>query len=147
MIQNPLAAKILRRLQVSPYRRYNDCRNGGMQLQMEQMSGYLAARFIGAGVPGEGSQQFELIAEHCKRTNNDKLLIDTTGYTVKITFINRFYGAERLQIFMRYGLKIALVSRPEQIDPRKFLITVARNRGVNVETFTDFHAAEEWLLK
>jgi hypothetical protein len=50
-----------------------------IQLQMEQMPGYLAARFTGAGAPAEGSQQAELIAEHCKRTNNDKLLIDTTG--------------------------------------------------------------------
>jgi len=46
-----------------------------LQLQMEQMSDYLAARFTGAGVPEEASQQFELIAEHCKRTKNDKLLI------------------------------------------------------------------------
>jgi hypothetical protein len=41
-----------------------------IQLQMEQMPGYLAARFIGVGVRGEASQQFELIAEHCKLTNN-----------------------------------------------------------------------------
>jgi hypothetical protein len=43
------------------------------QIQMEQMPGYLAARFIGAGVPGEASLQFESIALHCKHTNNDKL--------------------------------------------------------------------------
>ena len=49
------------------------------QLQMEQMSGYLAARFIGIGLRGEASQQFELIAERCKLTHNDKLLIDTTS--------------------------------------------------------------------
>ena len=53
------------------------------QLQMEQMPGYLAARFIGAGEPGEAPQQFVSIAEHCKHTKNDKLLIDTTRYDVK----------------------------------------------------------------
>ncbi len=52
----------------------------GKPIQMEQMSGYLAARFIGVAAPGEGLQQFELIAEHCKLTNNDRLLIDGTGF-------------------------------------------------------------------
>jgi hypothetical protein len=44
------------------------------QLQMEQMPGYLAARFIGVGIPGEASRQFESIAEYCKRARDDKLL-------------------------------------------------------------------------
>jgi len=39
-----------------------------LQLQMEQKSGYLAARFIGAGEPEDVWRQFESIAEHCKRT-------------------------------------------------------------------------------
>ena len=118
-----------------------------MQLQMEQMSRYLAARFTGAGVPGEGSQRFEFIAEHCRRTKNDKLLIDTTGFEVKISTMDRFIVAEKLGVFARYKIKVAFVSRPEQIDPQKFAVLVARNRGVTVETFTDCQAAEEWLLK
>jgi hypothetical protein len=117
------------------------------QLQMEQMSGYLVARFIGTAMPGEVSQRFELIAEHCKRTNNDKLLIDTTGFNVKVTLVDRFLLGERLGIFARYKIKVVFVSRPEQLDPRKFAVMVAQNRGVDVDAFTDFQAAEEWLLK
>jgi hypothetical protein len=79
----------------------------GFQIQMEQMPGYLAAKFIGAGVPGEASEQFESIAEHCKRTKNDKLLIDTTGYDVKVSAIDRFLLGERLQVFVRHGIKVA----------------------------------------
>jgi len=119
----------------------------GFQLQMEQMSGYLAARFIGTAMPGEASQRFELIAEHCKRTNNDKLLIDTTGFNAKVTLVDRFLLGERLGIFARYRIKVVFVSRPEQLDPRKFAVMVAQNRGVKVETFTDLEAAEAWLLK
>jgi hypothetical protein len=117
------------------------------QLQMIQMHGYLAARFIGVGVPGEVSQQFESIAEHCKRTKNDKLLIDTTGYDVKVSFIDRFLFGERLLVFAHDRIKVAFFSRPEQIDPRKFGALVAQNRGASVDAFTDFQAAEEWLLK
>jgi hypothetical protein len=117
------------------------------QLQMEQMYGYLAARFIGEGVRGETSQKFGLIAEHCKLTNNNKLLIDTTRYHINISFADRLLLGETLGIFARYGIKVAFVSRPEQLDPQKFGVLVAQNRGVKVEAFTDFQAAEEWLLK
>src|SRR5215510_9661375 len=117
------------------------------QLHMEQMPGYRAASFTGMGPPGAAAQRFELIAEHCKRTKKDKLLIDTTGFEVKVSTVDRFHLGERLGIFARNKIKVAVVSRPEQIDPQKFGVLVAQNRGVSVETFTDFQAAEEWLLK
>jgi hypothetical protein len=117
------------------------------QLQFEQMSGYLTARFIGMGAPSEASAQFESIAEHCMRTENDKLLIDTTRYDVKVSVIDRFLFGGRLQAFARHRIKVAFVSRPEQLDRRKFGALVAQNRGVTVDAFTDFQAAEEWLLK
>jgi hypothetical protein len=50
-------------------------------------------------------------------------------------------------IFARHRIKVAFVGRPEQIDPGKFGVMVAQNRGVNVDAFTDLKAAEEWLLK
>jgi len=118
-----------------------------LQIQMKQMPGFLAARFTGMGAPVEVSQQFESIAEHCKRTMNNKLLIDTTGFDLKLSTLDRFHLGERAQIFARYGIKVALVGRPEQIDSRKFGVLVAENRGVTVDGFTDFQSAEEWLLK
>jgi len=111
------------------------------------MPGYLVARFIGVGVPGEASEQFGSIAEQCKRTKNDKLLIDTTEYDVKVSAFDRFLFGERLQAFARHRIKVAFVCRPEQPDPEKFGILVARNRGVCVDGFTDLCAAEEWLLR
>jgi dihydroxyacetone kinase len=114
---------------------------------MEQMPGYLAVRFIGVGEPGEASAQFEPIAEHCRRMNNDRLLIDTTGYEAKVYVADRFQMGERAQIFACCRIKVAFVCRPEQVDSKKFGRLVARNRGVSIDVFTDFQAAEEWLLK
>jgi hypothetical protein len=119
----------------------------GIQLQMEQMPGYLAARFTSAGEVEEVWRQYELIAEHCKRTKNTKLFIDTTGVEAKISITDRYRVGERLEIFAPHGIKIAFVSRPDQQDPKRFARQVARNRYVNIEVFTDFHAAEGWLLK
>jgi hypothetical protein len=115
-----------------------------IQLQMEQMPGYLAVWVTGVGAAEEGLQLTELITEYCKRTNKDKLLIDTTGLEVKVSLLDRFFLGE---IFARYGIKVAYVCRPEQFDSGRFAIVVGRNRGVDFEGFTDFRAAEEWLLK
>jgi hypothetical protein len=117
------------------------------QLQIEQMRGYLAARFIGVGEVGEVSKQFESIAEHCNLTKNDKLLIDSTRYDVKVSVTDRFFLGTSSLIFAVHRIKVAFVCRPEQLDPRKFGALVAQNRGVIVEVFTGFQAAEEWLLK
>ena len=119
----------------------------GLQLQMEQMPDYLAARFTGAGVTEDLWRQYELIVEHCERTKNTKLLIDTTGFDLIISTLDRFLLGDRNLIFSRYGIKVVFVGRPEQIDPKKFGEMVARNRWVNGRVFTDFNAAEEWLLK
>src|SRR5262245_24393622 len=96
------------------------------QLQMEQMPGYLAARFIGVGIPGEASEQFESIAEHCKRTKNDKLLIDSTRYNARFSTTDRFIFGERLLVFASHRIKVAFFSRPDQLDPGKFGLLVAR---------------------
>ena len=91
--------------------------------------------------------QFESIAEHCERTKNDKLLIDTTAFAVKISVTSGYFAGERAQIFSRNGIKVSTADSPEQLDLGKFSILVAQNRFVNVEAFTNFQAAEEWLLK
>src|SRR5262245_21451260 len=116
-------------------------------LQIEEMPGYLAARFTGAGAPGEASQQFELIAEQCRRAKSNKLLIDITGYAVKASLADRFYAGERFRIFARYGIQVAFVCTLDQVDPQRFGELAARNQGVNLRTFTDLPSAEEWLLK
>jgi hypothetical protein len=117
------------------------------QLQIEEMSGYLAARYIGQYTVKAAWGKFELIAEYCERASKDKLLIDFTRAQADIHFVDRYFLGERSQVFARHRLKVAVVATREQIDPQKFGELVARNRGVNVLVFTELQAAEEWLLK
>jgi hypothetical protein len=118
-----------------------------VQLKMEQMPGYLAARFIGSGVAEDVWRHFKLIAEHCKRAKGDKLLIDISEAVGKASVVEKYLAAEESRIFARYGIKVVFIETPERMDSRKFFLMAARNRGVNVEAFTDLQAAEEWLLK
>jgi hypothetical protein len=118
-----------------------------IELQIEEMPGHLAVRFIGSGVAEEVWRQFELIAEQCKRTNNNRLLIDITKARGSLSLIEKYLAAEESRVFARYGIKVVFIEIPERMDPRNFFLLAARNRGVDVEAFTDLRAAEEWLLK
>jgi hypothetical protein len=128
---------------------------GGMslELQTEEMPGHLAATFVSSGgfidsrVADAVWRQFDLVAEHCNRTKNDKVLIDTTRAEGKVSFVERFLLGEKTRVFAFHGIKVAFVDRPERIDPQKFGELVARNRGVDIRIFSDLQAAKEWLLK
>jgi hypothetical protein len=118
-----------------------------IQLQIEEMPDYLAAKFTGAGAAEEIWRQFELIAKHCKRANKNKLLLDSTETRGKTSLADRYRLGDEADIFMYYKLiKVAYVGRPEQLDPKRFGEMVARNRWVNVRVFTSVEDAEKWLM-
>ena len=116
-----------------------------LQLQIEEMPDYLAARFTGAGVAEEAWRRFELIAERCNRANKNKLLLDFTEAHIEGSLADRYFLGEQALIFVRYGLKVAGVGRPEQLDPQKLAEMVAQNRWVNLCGFTNVEDAEKWL--
>ena len=75
-----------------------------------------------------------------------KLLVNTsnlTGYeppslTARYFFVHNWARAAR-------DVRIALVTRPERIDPQRFGITVAANLGSIIEVFTSEEDALNWL--
>jgi hypothetical protein len=118
-----------------------------VKLQIEETLTHLTARFTGAGVAEEGCQEFELIAEHCKRANKNKLLLDITEVHANIFLADRYFFGEEMQIFAHYNLKVAVVCSLEQLDPQRFTEKVAQNRGVNLRVFKNVKDAEGWLSK
>jgi hypothetical protein len=42
---------------------------------------------------------------------------------------------------------VACLANPEVIDPQKFAVKVARNRGLEVDIFSERSEAEAWLLE
>src|SRR5215467_13947964 len=117
-----------------------------IQLQIEEMPGYLAARFTGVTMEAYG--QLELIAEHCNRASKNKLLLDFTNTHGELSLAERYWLGDKAETFMFHDLiKVAVVGRPEQLDWEKFGELVARNRAVTARVFTIAEDAEEWLLK
>lgn len=89
-----------------------------------------------------------MIAEHCRRANKNKLLLDFTGAYTKASLADRYFIGEKAEIFTRYKLiKVAVAVRPERLDPQRFGEMAMRNRRVNARVFTNIEDAEEWLLE
>ena len=118
-----------------------------VQLQIDEMPGYLKARFIGAGATEEVERQFESLAEKCKSTRKNKLLLDFTEVPADISLVDRYELGRRTLVFAQYKCKVAAVCKPEHHDSTCFLGTVAQNRWADPRVFTNVEDALEWLLK
>jgi hypothetical protein len=118
-----------------------------VQFHIEEMPGYLAARFVGAVATEEDEQEFELIVEACERANIDRLLLDFTMVPEELSFANRYFVEEGAQIFAKYNFKVAAVCNPERHDSQCFGELMAQNRLVNLRAFTSVEDAERWLLE
>jgi len=77
-----------------------------------------------------------------------RLLIDTTKWTGhdKPDTVERFNVAQAFTGAARSAVKLAMTVRPELMDPHKFEVTVATNRGMNGNVFDSEKDALAWLL-
>jgi hypothetical protein len=118
-----------------------------LQLQIEEMPDYIAAKFTGPGAAEEVWQQYELIAYRCKRANKNKLLLHFLEAHGEISLVDRYFLGSEAQIFERNDIQVAVAGRPEHLDEKRFGETAARNRGVNFRVFTNVEDAEKWRLE
>lgn len=58
----------------------------------------------------------------------------------------RYFFCRRWAATAQSRVQLALVIRPELMDPEKFGVVVARNAGMNVDAFTEETEALDWLL-
>lgn len=95
-------------------------------------------------------QAVELVAEAMKQAralDMRSLLVNTNGLTgiSPPTIFARHALAVRWAESAGSQLHVAMVSRPELIDPQKIGVLMAQNRGVSGDVFTNEQAAIGWL--
>lgn len=75
------------------------------------------------------------------------LVVNTTALTgfASPDTIDRFFAAVEWAARASGQLPLAVVARPELIDPQKFGVTVAANRGLTADIFTSEAEAAVWL--
>jgi len=117
-------------------------------LVIAEREGIVDARYTGIYTPPEFGLRMHRSIEACRRSESFLLLIDlreladfqpTTGQRYTIGCRAAELGA---------GLRgVAVVVTEAQLDPDHFVVTVARNRGLRIELFTDRDEALDWLRR
>src|SRR5262245_61802154 len=114
----------------------------------EVMEGYCCYRLSGHGRLAEAASKVIEVITFTQEQGMRNLLIDTTrwtGHESPDTFA-RYNVAQAFAHAARSALKLAMVVRPEMMDPDKFEVTVARNRGLVGNVFDSEKDALAWLL-
>jgi hypothetical protein len=114
----------------------------------EVMEGYCCYRMSGHGRLAVAAGKVIEVLTYAREQGIRNLLIDTTGWTGHASpdTLERFTFAQAFAEAARSAVKVAMVVRPEMMDPEKFEVTVATNRGLLGNVFASEKEALAWLL-
>jgi len=114
----------------------------------EVMEGYCCYRLLGHGPLAEAASKVIEAITFSREQGIRHLLIDATNWTGHKSpdTWERFTWAQAFAESAHSRVKLALVVRPEMMDPDKFEVTVARNRGLMGNVFDSEKDALAWLL-
>jgi hypothetical protein len=115
------------------------------EIKTATRDGYTAARFLGTFSVAGFQRRAEAASQACRDGKTGLLFVDATVFDVSPTLLER-YDLAGHAVKVSAGLKVALLVAPAFLDPNKFGIVVAQNRGLKVEAFTDRQKAVDWLL-
>jgi hypothetical protein len=116
-------------------------------LELHSAEGYAVCRIVGTLALEAAAAAVTEAIELCHQHQVKRLLIDGTALTgVKPPSMIERYGIVSQWAMVTKGIKIAFVTRPEMLEPTKFGITVAANRGLQINGFISETEALVWLL-
>ncbi|MCG6975077.1 MAG: hypothetical protein LJE56_01570 [Acidiferrobacterales bacterium] len=120
----------------------------GMEdLAVEQKDGYLLVSFNGKFTAQAGKQVIDEMIRASQETGTRLVVLDCREMIGKMPLFEKFevavYGRHTIGILSR----AAIIARPDQIDPDNFVVTVATNRGYNLNVFADLNEGIEWVTK
>lgn len=114
-------------------------------LEVEEGDGFLQVRFLGSFSVDRFKRQADAAAKACRERKRANVLVDLSCFGAQISTLERFEIASRA-VRVAGGLRAALVVAPGFLDPGKFGVMVARNRGLAVDAFLDRQKALDWLV-
>jgi hypothetical protein len=115
---------------------------------LESEDGYVSYRPIGVVSLKEGVDLISGAIAYCAEKKSSRLLVSVTGltgYHMPQT-MDRYSMGVQFAEASKFGLRVALVAPLEVIDPQRFGMTVAQNRGLDVNVFSSEPEALAWLL-
>ena len=115
---------------------------------LEVRDGHCCYRLSGHGPLAEAVNKVIEVIRFSREQGICNLLIDTTNWTGHESpdTLQRFIAASEFAKAAGSEVKIAMVVRPEMMDPDKFEVIVATNRGMIGNVFDSEKEALAWLL-
>jgi len=113
-------------------------------IQFAHESDVLVVRAFGRYLVENTEPAVAKVGEAIKQRPVKAALIDLRGVTGGITFMDRYRLGKMAGSYLRL-VPVAVVVNFEQMDKERIGLVVARNRGANIELFTDLPAAQAWL--
>lgn len=114
-------------------------------LKVLERDGFVEVAFLGTSTVDDFKRQADAASALCRERKSPRLLVDLTRIDFLPTMMER-YDLALHAVKASAGLKVALHVRPTFLDPNKFGIVVAQNRGLQVNVFVDRQPCLEWLL-
>jgi hypothetical protein len=114
----------------------------------EVLEGYCCFRLLGHGRLAEAASKVIAAIAFSREQGVRNLLIDTTRWTGHESpdTVERFQFAQAFAEAAHSAVKLAMVVRPEMMDPDKIEVTAAKNRGLVGNVFDSEKDALAWLL-
>jgi hypothetical protein len=118
--------------------------SGADSLQCELRNGGLIIRVFNRNILEKMEATIQAIAELIRSHRAKAALVDMRGVPGEATFMDRYeMGRQAGDHLPR--IPVAVLLHEPLADPQRIGETVARNRGANVEVFTDPASAEAWF--
>lgn len=114
----------------------------------EVLQDYACYRLQGHGSLAEAAVKVMDAIAYAKQQGLPRLLIDVTKWTGHGSpdSFERYKWATAFAEVAGPGMRLSMVVRPELMDPEKFEVLVAKNRGMMGNVFDSEEAALGWLL-
>jgi hypothetical protein len=116
-------------------------------LIIEERDNYLLVEFSGVFSAEAGKQVIDQMLATCQQTGHDRIVLDCRKMTGKMSLFAKFEVAVHGRKTVGTVLKTSMIILPEMIEPDSFVLTVARNRGLNMNMFTNFDDGVRWVLE
>jgi hypothetical protein len=115
-------------------------------LRMRVCRGYARVVLRGPARSEALREAVRAVAGFARRAGVRRILVDAVGLTGEFTRLARYEVNAYAAAMGREMERVAVVMAPAMIDPEKYGVQVARNRGLLMEVFTDGRKARAWLL-
>lgn len=116
-------------------------------LKIEERDNYLLVEFSGVFSAEAGKFVIDEMLAACQRSGRDRVVLDCRKMSGEMSVFAKFEVAVHGRKTVGTVLRTSMIILPEMVEPDSFVLTVARNRGLNMNMFTNFDEGVRWVLE